>query len=526
MKLRSIFNLFLVVVGVSTQLSGYSDLEIAQGKQPLDDWTIFIYMEARNNLSPFAITNLNDMARIGSIPGRFNICVQWNQPQKNGSWRYKITQGKIELAQQLPHSQDGNCVREVSEGAAWAFGNHPAKHYAFVFWDHGVGAIDPVWGRSRNCIPDGDVAFANPHYLTNSEESDCRGILFDEVSKTYMNNQQMIDALGRIKRNVLHGKKIDLIGFDACLMGMVEIFYQIRDFAHIAVASEEVEHADGWNYTSFLTRLAAQYLSPTEFAASIVAGYHALYQKRKSGYTQAAIDLQHIDILRQNIDQMVMQLKLCAREYGPAIKALVHEARRACVHFNTASYVDLHSFYNELYQALSTASLKKNASGVFSREELINNLGNMEVCETILPDSFYQDHLMRLNQDTEQENPRILTLACNTSREKCKDLFDHEDQKVEYRKAARINFNPPVKQAKNDKVKPIVGAPVVEKLKEHLLDGMKIIESIVIMNATSNDLAKAKGISIYYPRYRIDRSYLKTEFAKDSLWLEFLKENG
>ena len=46
-------------------------------------------------------------------------------------------------------------------------------------------------------------------------------------------------ALSQIK-DVL-GQKIDLVGMDACLMAMVEVAYEIKDYVNILVASQETE---------------------------------------------------------------------------------------------------------------------------------------------------------------------------------------------------------------------------------------------------------------------------------------------
>ena len=71
--------------------------------------------------------------------------------------------------------------------------------------------------------------------------------------------------------------------------------------------------------------------------------------------------------------------------------------------------------------------------------------------------------------------------------------------------------------------------PETEVLEKSLTDGIKLIEKIVIANTTGKDVTQAKGISIYYPNRKnlsfLDHFYLKTKFAQESLWLQFLRDN-
>ena len=53
---------------------------------------------------------------------------------------------------------------------------------------------------------------------------------------------------------------------DACLMAMIEVQYQVRKFADVMVASQEVEPMHGWPYTEILEKLN---LRPTMDAAEL-----------------------------------------------------------------------------------------------------------------------------------------------------------------------------------------------------------------------------------------------------------------
>src|SRR5438046_360650 len=85
----------------------------------LAEWTILIYAQANNTLSKFAHKNFADMASIGS--GKtLNMLVQWYQPGKQGTWRYKVEKDQMNLDLHNPASTDGNQREDLVDAMRWA----------------------------------------------------------------------------------------------------------------------------------------------------------------------------------------------------------------------------------------------------------------------------------------------------------------------------------------------------------------------------------------------------------------------
>ena len=62
--------------------------------------------------------------------------------------------------------------------------------------------------------------------------------------------------LGHVTRQT--GRTIDLLGFDACLMNMIEVAYQMRGTASMIVGSEELgEEREGWPYHRVLEAIVS-----------------------------------------------------------------------------------------------------------------------------------------------------------------------------------------------------------------------------------------------------------------------------
>jgi len=440
-------------------------------KNSTANWTMLVFVQAKNNLSPFAHKNFSDMATIGSNKN-LNILVEWHQPEHQGVWRYKIEKGKMVLDVCLPIETDGNSTKDLVDSMEWAVSKYPAEKYSLVLWNHGIGILDPLWGKQRTWAKSGnfpmdidflsqsekidlttlhrpsffdvkttssedgilseqdlDTVFSQSFVQTLEEESNkfYRGILFNEHSRTYMDNQSLSNALYEIKNRLLNGKKIDLLGMDACLMAMVEVGYLAKECADYFVSSQEVELAHGWNYLAFLGSLAQGPTTSAQAASNIVDAYDSYYKNKIQFYTQSAVNLAHMDSIKQNIDTIVGQIKTSRTQHRDLVTTAIKKARSECLQFSAANYIDLHSFYYELHKQL--------------------------------------------------ENKTLAT------------------------------------------------SPSVKNLRKSLMDGMKLIDSSVIANVTGKTHTRARGLSIYYPRTGgIDGSYGRTDFAKNCSWASFIKE--
>ena len=492
----------------------YANESETKGKEKAE-WTFLVYMEADNNLNDFAVKNLYDMARVKPTD-KLNVLVQWNQPKSKGKWRYRVLDQKVELDAHIPADAGGTCVDNLVDAVKWAKESYPAKHYSVVLWNHGVGVIDPIWGSpdkdawATGSIDRGTVIdLDNPRaHIPGISSDEVRGILFNESTRTYMNNQQMSDAFRQIK-DIL-GQPVDLVGMDACLMAMAEEAYLMRDYAKLLVASQDVELADGWFYSPFLRELAAGGVDGETLAQSIVLSFEMYYKNKTPYFTQSAINLEHMDSVSDAIGGVVKALERCKAEYGKKISTMVYQARRRSLQFDTPAYIDVHTFFQELERQLNMSTLKSGVEGLYldyeepSREELRDDETSVPLCDTVLPEHYFQDNVTRSDMTKKRVmSPKI-------------ELSDEEFMtELESRLAAVKSVPAP----------PTLAGSAIENLRGALQYAKDVIDVVVIANAAGKGVGRAHGLSIYYPNNRIDKSYLKTDFANDSHWLDFLRDN-
>ena len=243
-------------------------------------WVIMVYMDGDNNLESNAINDFNEMEAAGST-GDVAIVVLLDRAEgydtSNGDW----TGARIYLVE---HDTDMKLIKskllkdlgEVDMGdpqtlvdfARFVVERFPAEHYALIIWDHGY-----AW-RAGGAPPG-------------------RWVAWDEESQDYLTTAELYQALSQV--NALTGG-LDLLGFDACLMGMIEIAYDVAagGYAKVMVASQDYEPAEGWYYTPFLLELAANPdMTAAELASRIVEAYRYYYTRvLVSTYaTLTAVDL-------------------------------------------------------------------------------------------------------------------------------------------------------------------------------------------------------------------------------------------
>lgn len=341
-------------------------------------WTIIIYMAADNDLRNFATRNLKQMSSIGSTEF-INIVVHLDIRMSGNiktTRRYVIEKDKLihvntnEESTQLMDSGDPATLVSCCE---WAIQDYPANEYALIFWNHGAGIIDPERGRIINPAElfnfnpsinklelDRSVAFLD---LMSDTQQDQRGICWDETTGNYLTNQKLELALKKICNNFLGGKKLSIIGFDACLMSMLEVANLVQPYAHIMVASQEVELGTGWNYAHVLYPFMQQDLSRAEFATHIVNMYEKTYKTVTYDYTQSAIDLSALSAVELSVHE-VSNLLLEAIPYQTqnSIKNAIRDARKKnnCTHFDEPSYIDLYHFFSNLITYIPSMTLQNN----------------------------------------------------------------------------------------------------------------------------------------------------------------------
>ncbi|MFA5033897.1 MAG: clostripain-related cysteine peptidase [bacterium] len=248
-------------------------------------WTILVFLNGDNDLEGAAMGDMNEMERAVDT-SKYNVIVEFDRSPfgdvSNGNWSDtrtfyvtpdpsvdKIIRSTIIDSGFEANMGDPNALIDfVKKGIQ----DYPADNYMLVVWDHGNG-----WLKKQNRLP-------------------LKGISYDETSNREMGvaNGEYAYAIDSI--SALLGKRLDVFANDACLMGMQEVAYEVKDNVSCLISSELSIAYDGYPYDDILNWLNVnQNATPEELSNAIVDKYTISYNGGSQGTQDATLSALKLD---------------------------------------------------------------------------------------------------------------------------------------------------------------------------------------------------------------------------------------
>ncbi len=252
-------------------------------------WTVLVYMNGANDLQQYSVLNMNQMERVASNPD-VRFVVQWKQfPAQfnggtfNGTRRYLANSDfsnniNSTLLQDMGTSIDMGSPQTLNDFVSWGKANFPADHYCLIVWNHGNG-----WRRS----------------ITNVDFT--RAVSYDDETGNAIQIWDLNQALG--------SEHFDLISWDASLMQMMEVAYEIKDNADFIIGSEESPPAEGLPYDLvFAPFRDTPNSTPKNLSKSFVDGMLAVPAYNTKKITQSVLDTSKLPALATAISTLGTEL--------------------------------------------------------------------------------------------------------------------------------------------------------------------------------------------------------------------------
>lgn len=334
--------LTLVVLLIVMLCAGCGSRRLTRVDDAVRHWTIMVYMAADNDLEPQAIRDLNELEVIGSSP-QVSVVVQVDRTPgydtSNDNWtgtrRYYVTR---DMDTETINSELIGDMGELDMAdpdtlaafVGWAAGAYPAERYLLVLWNHGRG-----WMTETT--------------RTMELEREVKAIHIDYTDNNEMTLRDLTEALDQCP-------PMDVILFDACLMGMVEVAHAIRQSGEVMVASEDNVPDSGQPYDRLLARFNSNpAMSAPEASRAVIDEYVDYYLSRYSGtFTCSAIDLASVNGLVSACDQLAGDMVGNPSEW-PSVRTAQQFAQR--FDFDKNQYI----YYKDLYDfAARLGSLTTN----------------------------------------------------------------------------------------------------------------------------------------------------------------------
>ena len=260
-------------------------------KRDVKEWTVMVFVNAKNNLESYGLKDVNEMEMVGSSD-KVNIVAEVGRikgySSDDGDWTgcrtYYIKKDNDTNKITSPYLKetakcDMGSWEYLVDFVKWTKENYPAKKYILVVWNHGSG-----WNKG------GDISLLN---IVD------KGISYDDETRNHITTPQLRMALEKVGG-------VDILAMDACLMQMIEVAYEVKDYAKVVVASEETEPGDGYTYNTWLDPLVKNPAADVKLVAKyMVDSYGDHYQSVGQGATQSAVDVTKFVKLRALIDDFV-----------------------------------------------------------------------------------------------------------------------------------------------------------------------------------------------------------------------------
>jgi len=353
-------------------------------------WTVMVYMVGDyTNLDNNGFADLKEMKKAGSSP-EVALLAQFSRGVKNRPTnRYYLTKSGREgaLADDVVAKLgriETSSPEALADFIGWGVENFPARHYMLIMWGHGNGADDEKLPASSRPVHQPDDSLPEPLAQTRDslqmtwrDRQGSKGIALgyatvDSQTVDFLDSRRFKKALAAASRRV--GRKIDILGMDACLMSGIEVCYQVRDSVDFTVAPEGFSPLDGWPYDKILTELVKKpWLEPKKLARVIVKKYLAAYADYEDVcVTQSICDLDRCPSLVGAADSLAKTLITHLPDVE--VRKAIILARWQVQAYEGTDYVDLYDFCCLLEQNCEQAEVKdacQSVMNIIARENFV-----------------------------------------------------------------------------------------------------------------------------------------------------------
>jgi len=264
-------------------------------------WTVAVYLAADNDLGggtpsdpdfmdfdeiEKALTTSSSAVNIVVLwdqPGTKDTAIFWVQPDATegtlatytldlnkwyipSGWAFDYSNGWPKGASS-PSEENMGDPATLTNFLNFVFYNFQSDYYALILWNHGGG-----W-EPKSKEPPTQVEFL----LENGEKWErtfwpptqplkdkkapdraqkpdpiTRGVCWDETNGDYLSIKDVVNGIANSSRGSVHN-----LGFDACLMQMLEVAYEVRNVAQYMTGSEETEWGYGWAYHQIIAGITS-----------------------------------------------------------------------------------------------------------------------------------------------------------------------------------------------------------------------------------------------------------------------------
>jgi hypothetical protein len=319
-------------------------------------WTVIGYYDGNNNLdngengSSWVISEAQEAEKVGSTDQVQFVAMVASLKTGGQASYYHLEKNANELPDSLKSTvlqklgtKDMSDPTTLTNFIAYAKQKYPAAHYMLMLKDHGGG-----W---RGAMEDA--------------QNGAGGLM------TLPAIAQALDTF-----------HFDLISFDACLMGMVEVGYELRHKADYLTASQFITYAGTYGSAEWLGYLVANpNATGLQLAEEVVqATQNADIAKQFTGQ-MAAIDLSKMDALVSDVATLGNNLVTASGDHGDEV--LDAFSKTHSTDLDDPTFVDLREFCKQVLQETNLKNINVLVSAANAVIQAINDAVPMTMTNAV-----------------------------------------------------------------------------------------------------------------------------------------------
>ncbi len=291
--------------------------------QDMSQQVLVAYYMGSNNLSQMLLDNMEQMESAiaeGALGGHGRVLVFLDR--YNGAALYElIDKGGSCSRTMLKNYETIDCTdpEVMSMVLADVEALAPAHHYGFVFGGHGTGWVHKELKMSdMNSFGDWVRKQGVGHGVEHSElwlksyaEGDWKTRAVGYDGSQAMNVEQLVEGLAELKP--------DFVLFDACLMGGVEVAWELREVSRYLIASPIEIMIQGFPYTAITKQLFSDWNDLSALCKLFIDHYS---QAVMPNAAISLVDLSKLDNLADATADVLASARKVEREWMSSVDSL------------------------------------------------------------------------------------------------------------------------------------------------------------------------------------------------------------
>lgn len=280
------------------------------------EWTVLVHLNADNDLEKFGVQDLNEMEK-GLSGTSVQILVLIDRckgfDDSEGDWtgtrlyRVKPDQNMNKVASDMlldvgeANMGDPKVLSAFVEGCLKAY---PARQTALLMWNHGGG-----WAS-----------------MSNDHDSPGNSAGHDDIKLAEL-REALETALPAANL-----KKLNLIGFDMCLMSQIETATELSDVAEVMVASQALEPGLGWPYDVVVPAFVKGTAGSRRIGTDIVNAFNDFYKtvKKEEVATLSALDLSMVGEFNAKLEAVLAKYEPTMQKNWPTLARAIFYGEQYC----------------------------------------------------------------------------------------------------------------------------------------------------------------------------------------------------